>query len=147
MNVGRLAIAAVVATVVDAAYGFVVYGTLLHEQFVAHPGVYRPDDIAVGYMPYLFLGTFLAMLAATYIFARGYQGGSGLKEGLCFGMAIGTFAVGYAGIVNFAVLNIGRRLGGSMAIAAFVEWVIAGVVIGLIYKPAAVSVTARATTA
>ena len=39
-------------------------------------------------------------------------------------------------IVNFfKVLNIGRRLGGSMAEAAFVEWILARVVIGLVYKP------------
>ena len=136
MNYGRLALAAVVATVVDAAYGFVVYGNLLHSEFARHSGVYRAEDVAAGYMPYLFLGTFLAMVAASYIYAKGYEGGSGLQEGLGFGAAIGLFAVGYAGLVNFAVLNIGRRLGGSMAIAAFAEWIIAGIVIGLVYKPA-----------
>ena len=83
----------------------------------------------------------VAMAAAAYIFAKGYEGGSGVQEGLGFGVAIGIFAVGYSGIVNFAVLNIGRHLGGSMAIAAFVEWVIAGIVIGVIYKPARAAIT------
>ena len=135
INFGRFAIAAVVATVVDAAYGFVVYGNLLQSEFARHPGVYRPEDVAVGYMPYLFLGTFIAIVAATYMYAKGYEGGGGLQEGLGFGVALGVFAVGYSGIVNFAVLNIGRRLGGSMIIAAFAEWVLAGIVIGLVYKP------------
>jgi hypothetical protein len=141
INYGRFALAAVAATVVDAGYGFLVYGLLLHDQFAAHPGVYRPEDVAAGYMPYLFLGTFVAMVAASYIYAKGYEGGSALQEGLGFGVAIGLFAVGYAGIVNFAVLNIGRRLGGSMAIAAFAEWVLAGIVIGLIYKPGRAPIT------
>ena len=143
-NTVRFALAVVAATVVDAAYGFVVYGLLLHDQFAAHPGVYRPEEVAGPYMPFIFLGTFIAMIAATYIYVKGYEGGSGLQEGLGFGAALGVFALGYDGIVNYAVLNIGRRLGGSMAIAAFAEWLIAGIVIGLIYKPAAGVAAARA---
>ena len=34
------------------------------------------------------------------------------------------------------MLNIGRRLAGSLAAAGFVEWLVLGLVIGLIYKPA-----------
>lgn len=135
MNVGRLALAAVVATIVDAVYGFLVYGTLLHSQFAGLPGVYRQDDVAPGYMPLLFCGTFLAMLAASYIYTKGYEGGTAVKEGIGFGIVIGLFAVGYASIVNFAVLNIDARNGVAMAVAAFVEWIVAGMVIALVYTP------------
>ena len=147
MNYGRLMLAAVVATVVDATYGFIVYGQVLHGEFLRHPDVYRPEDVAMAYMPYLFLGTFLAMVAAGYIYAKGYEGGSGLQEGVSFGVVIGLFAVGYTCLVNYATLTIGRKLGGSMAIAAFVEWILAGIVIGLLYKPAAGSQAARTTRA
>ena len=44
MNYGRLVLAAVVATIVDACYGFVVYGMLLTGEFARTPGVYRPMD-------------------------------------------------------------------------------------------------------
>ena len=135
MNYGRLALAAVVATIVDAVYGFLVYGTLMQRQFAALPAVYRQPDTAATYMPFIFIGTFLAMLAATYIYAKGYEGGSGVREGLGFGAAIGSFAVGYTAIVNFATLNIDHRLGLHMALAAFAEWILAGIVIGLLYKP------------
>jgi hypothetical protein len=144
INFGRFALAAVAATVVDAGYGFLVYGLLLHDQFAAHPGVYRPEEVAGPYMPYIFLGTFIAMIAATYIYVKGYEGGGGLQEGLGFGVALGVFALGYDGIVNYAVLNIGRRLGCSMAIAGFAEWLLAGIVIGLVYKPAAGIAAAQA---
>jgi hypothetical protein len=40
------------------------------------------------------------MVAAGYIYAKGYEGGSGIAEGARFGAAIGLFAVGYAAIVN-----------------------------------------------
>jgi hypothetical protein len=56
-----------------------------------------------------------------------------------FGVLIGLFVLGYECLVNYAILNIGRRVAGSLAVAAVVEWTIAGIVIGAVYKPAAQS--------
>jgi hypothetical protein len=135
MNYGRLAIAAIVGTVADMAYGFVVYGMLLTDQFGRYPGVYRPAD-DMSHMPVLVAGAFVAVLAATFIYSKGYEGRSGVQEGLRFGAVIGLFCVGYAAMVNYAVLNIGRRLAVGLAAAGFVEWLVVGLVIGLLYKPA-----------
>jgi hypothetical protein len=136
MNYGRLVAAAVAGTVVDMTYGFVVYGMLLANQFAQYPGVYRPAA-DMSYMPVLVAGAFVAVLAATIIYSKGYEGRSGLEEGVRFGALIGLFGVGYAAMVNYAVLNIGRRLALGMAAAGFVEWLVVGMVIGLVYKPAA----------
>jgi hypothetical protein len=143
MNYGRLALAAVVGTVVDAAYGLGVYGTLLRGEFSAYPAVYRPEEAGAAYMPFLFLGTFLAMCAAAYIFAKGYEGGKGVQEGGRFGATLGVFAAGYASLVNYATLNIGSGLGMMMAAAAWIEWLIAGMVIGLVYVRMGAGVRSR----
>jgi hypothetical protein len=37
--------------------------------------------------------------------------------------------------VNYATLNIGRRHSLEMAIAGFIEWMLVGIIIGLVYKP------------
>jgi hypothetical protein len=142
MNYGRLAAAAVAAAVVDMVYGFVVYGNLLTGQFAQFPGVYRPPE-DMSYMPFLMLGVLVAAIGATYIYAKGYEGGSGVAEGARFGAVIGVFVVGIS-IINYAVLNIGRRLAVGMALAGFVEWVLLGVVIGLVYKPVAVAAPRKA---
>ena len=55
MNYGRIIVAAVVATIVDAIYGFLVYGMAFHELFAAYPGVYRAAN-ETKYMPVLFGG-------------------------------------------------------------------------------------------
>ena len=136
MNVARLALAAVAATIADMAFGFAVYGNALAGQFEQHQGVYRPGA-DTSYMPFLMAGVFVASIAASYMYAKGYEGQSGVGEGLRFGAVLGLFALGYAGIVNYAVLRISPSLGASMACAAFVEWLIVGTVIGLVYKPAA----------
>jgi hypothetical protein len=137
MNYGRLALAAIAAWVVDAVYGFVVYGTVLSSEFGRYPGVYRPNEVGPSYLPVIFVGILLAMFVASYVYAKGYEGGNGIQEGMRFGVLIGLLVLGYSGIVNYAILNIGRRLAGSMAIAGLVEWTIAGIVIGAVYKPAA----------
>ena len=144
MNYLRILAASVAATVVDAVYGFIVYGNLLTPQFAAYPGVYRPQNAQGAYMPILFGGIFIAMLAAAFIYAKGYEGGNGAAEGLRFGIVLGLVGTGYSAIVSYAILNIGSRLGASMMWASLVEWIIAGVVIGLVYRPAAVGSRQRA---
>ena len=97
--------------------------------------VYRPAN-DTSHLPVLFAGIFIAACAAAYIYAKGYEGGSGVVEGVRFGAAFGVFAVGYSVLVSWAVLNIGRTLAICMSAAAFVEWIIVGAVIGVIYRPA-----------
>ncbi len=136
MNYTRLLLAAVAATIVDAVYGFIVYGNVLTAEFARYPGVFRPADTQGPYMGYLFCGIFIAMLAATFIYAKGYEGGQAVMEGLRFGLAVGLLEVGYDFMVSYAITNVGRRITGMMAIASIVEWMIAGIVIGLVYKAA-----------
>ena len=111
MNVGRMLAAAVAATVVDAIFGFIVYGNLLTSQFGLYPGVYRSMDTQVAYMPFLFGGIFIAMIGAVAVYAKGYEGGSGLREGMRFGMLIGLVPLGYAAVVGYSLTNIGATLG------------------------------------
>jgi len=135
MNLGRLALAAVAATVVDAVYGFVVYGILLAGDFARFPNVYRPADAGAAYLPLMFLGIFIAIAALTLIYSKGYEGGSGVTEGLRFGVLFAIVIVFVFTGVNYATLNIGRRLSLELAAAGFVEWVLVCVTIGAVYKP------------
>jgi len=135
VNYTRLALAAAAAFIVQSAYGFVVYGMLLIDQFAQYPGVYRPGT-DTSHLPVLFVGLLLGALAAAYIYAVGYEGKSGVAEGFRFGVALSVFVTGYASLINWAVLNIGRSITLAMAVAAFVEFVLVGLVIGLVYKPA-----------
>jgi len=137
MNYGRLALAVVGAFVADAVFGFLVYGTLLAHEFEQFPNVYRPMATQGKYMPILFAGILVAMIAAAYIYAKGYEGGSGIAEGVRFGVCIGLFAAGYAAIVGYSLTNIDHYLGFHLALANFFEWTINGTVIGAIYRPAA----------
>jgi len=135
MNYARLVAAAVAAAVFDVVYGFLVYGQALGSQFAQYPGVYRAAD-DMSHMPVLVVGVFIGALVVAYIYAKGYEGGSAVAEGARFGVAIGAFVGGYVGLIDWAVLRIGRNLAISLVVVGFVEWLIIGIIIGLIYKPA-----------
>jgi hypothetical protein len=137
MNYSRLALAAVAATVVDGVYGFVVYGNVISGEFGKYPAIYRSSASQTAYLPLMFVGLFFAMLVASYLYAKGYEGGSGVQEGMRFGVLVGFVMVGYVAGVNYAIMNIGKRMAVYYGLAALVEWVIVGVAIGSVYRPPA----------
>jgi hypothetical protein len=137
MNYGRLVLAAVAGTLVDVCYGFLVYGTLLTSEFGRYPGVYRPNDAGMAYLPLMFAGIFIAICVVACVYAKGYEGGSGIGEGARFGVMFGLFSTFFFASVMYGTLNIGRKLALEMAAAGFVEWTLVGVAIGLVYKPSA----------
>ena len=84
----------------------------------------------------MFAGILVGMFAASYIYAKGYEGGSGLLEGMRFGLLMGIFDAGYFIGVDYGILNIGRRMALLMALAGLGEWLIVGCTIGLVYRRA-----------
>jgi hypothetical protein len=134
MNFGRVVAAGVAATVWDAIYGFCVYGILLAPEFAKYPNVYRANDVGQTFLPLMFAGILVAMIVAAFIYAKGYEGGSGISEGARFGFLLAVFVNCVFVGVNYATLNINRKITVMLAAAGFLEWLVAGAVIGLVYK-------------
>jgi hypothetical protein len=134
MNFARVIAAGVAATVWDAIYGFCVYGILLAPEFEKYPNVYRPSEVGQAYLPLMFAGILVAMIAGAFIYAKGYEGGSGVSEGARFGFLLAVLVNCVFVGVNYATLNINKKITVMLAAAGFVEWLVVGVVIGLVYK-------------
>lgn len=113
---------------------FVVVPSLKNE-FLKYPAIYRAQDEMKTVMPLGMVAMLIAMFALAAIYALAYQGGPGWMEGARFGALVGVFAIGSFVVHNYVNLNIGATLTLQQAVAYFVEWVITGVVIGLIYRP------------
>jgi hypothetical protein len=137
MNYSRLALAAVAATLADAVYGFLVFGQVLGSEFHRYPDIYRPDDLQTAFLPMMFVGILFSMFVASYLYAKGYEGGSGMQEGIRFGVLVGLLMLGYVWGVDYAIMRIGKKLALYGGLAGLVEWIVVGTVIGLVYKPAA----------
>jgi hypothetical protein len=77
-------------------------------------------------MPCSMIAIVVAILSA-----RIYTAGGGMVSGIYLGLfSVCTFA-----IHNYIKLNIGLTLTIYQSIAYFIQWVIVGAAIGLIYKP------------
>ena len=135
MNYGRLVLAAVVATVVDAAYGLVVWARLLNGEFTRYPEIYRPAGDMNGFA-IMFAGILAAMLVASYIYAKGYEGGSAVAEGLKFGVVLALLMALYISSTDYGTLRIGKKMMLTYLGGQFGEFLLAGLVIGLVYRPA-----------
>jgi uncharacterized protein DUF1761 len=135
MNYRSLAIAAVVAWIVDSIYGFLVFGLALKSEFERYPAVFRSFDAVNSMLPLMFGASLVAMFLLAYIFAKGHEGGPGLQEGLRFGVVFGLFMFFSMSISTYVIYNIGRKLAVETACAGFVETLLMGVVLGLMYRP------------
>jgi len=135
----RVALAALGAFAAYFIVGGLSFGLLpsLKNEFLKYPAVYRSQQGQMSAMPWGMAAMFVSMLVLAVIYAMLYQGGSGTAEGARFGALIGVFAIGAFVIHNYVNLNIGLKLALQQSVAYFVEWVVAGIVIGLIYRPAA----------
>jgi hypothetical protein len=143
MNYSRIALAAIAATVVDGIYGFLVYGQVIGSEFARYPEIYRSSETQSAYLPAMFVGILFTMFVASYLYAKGYEGGSGMQEGMRFGALLGLLMLGYVAGVDYAMMRIGKRMALYFGLAGLVEWVVVGTVIGLVYKPAASGTASR----
>jgi hypothetical protein len=141
MNLSRIALAALGAFVAYFAAGGAIFGLIpaLKGEFLKYPAVYRDQQGQMGHMPVGMAFMFLAILALAGIYAMLYQGGAtladGARTGAIFGGLIGVFAIGSFVVHNYVNLNIGLKGTLQQGVAYFVEWVIVGLVIGMIYRP------------
>jgi hypothetical protein len=138
MNYIRILLAAFCAFIAYFIYGGILFGLLpwLRTEFAKYPAVYRSQEGIKSVMPFGMVAMFVALVAIAVLYAMVYSGGSGVAEGARFGALIGVFAIGSFVVHNYVNLNIGLKLTIQQSIVYFVQWVIVGIVIGLIYKPA-----------
>jgi hypothetical protein len=138
MNFLRVGLAALGAFVAYFLVGGLAFGVApsLRTEFLKYPAVYRTQEGQMNHMPVGMAAIFVAIVALAVIYAMLYQSGYGIAEGARFGALIGIFAIGAFVIHNYVNLNVGLKLTIQQSVAYFVEWVVVGIVISLIYPPA-----------
>ncbi|MFY9676508.1 MAG: hypothetical protein WAK13_18760 [Terriglobales bacterium] len=138
MNFARIALAslgAFVAYFVVGGLSFVLVPSLKTE-FLKYPNVYRPQEGIKAVMPVGMVFMFIAIVALAVIYAMlDRSATSGVRSGALFGVLVGIYAIGSFVVHNYVDLQIGIMLTVQQSIAYFVEWVVVGTVIGLIYQP------------
>jgi hypothetical protein len=141
VNFPRLALAALAAYAVNTAYGLVVYGVLMADQFAADPRVFRGGAGAP-----LTAGLAASIVGAfvlAYVYAKGYEGSRGSHEGLRFGTLIGLLLVSEGVVWNHVAFRVPASFTLALGLAVLVQYIIVGVVLGLVYRPGRVPAPRR----
>ena len=134
MNYSRLALAALAGIVASFAVGFLIIALVpaLMAEGQKYPMVFRAKEEMMSYMPFGFLAAAISVVVVTIIFAMTHQ--TGWAPGLRLGILIGIFTICHV-LNNYVNFRLGGKLAVGQAAAYLVQWIVTGIVIGLIYKP------------
>jgi len=134
MHYGRVVAAAVVAWLAYMVVSPLANNLLLADLYARHATVFRPQaemNLVVG-----FAATAFGFLVFAYAFAKGYEGGVGVLEGLRFGVVIGLLLSCFAVVWNYVTLPLSGTLAVAWIADTIAEMALYGAVVGLVYRPA-----------
>jgi hypothetical protein len=133
VNYASIALASLGATVAYFVYGFMMFGAMpaMKSEFMKYPNVYRSHDSMMRVMPYGVVAILISIVVVAVLYAKIYPAGGSIASGV----HLGIFSVCTFVIHNYVNLNIGLRLTLYQGITYFVQWLIVGAAIGLVYKP------------
>jgi hypothetical protein len=136
MNYGRLALATVGGMVGYLVAGFAIFGLApqMAIEFEKYSALYRSREGQAAAMPAGMAAMLVAIFVLAVLYTRVSRGRSGLVDGARFGALIGVFVVCAFVLHNHMLLNIGLTLTLMQAVAYFIQWTVAGTVIGSIYR-------------
>ena len=136
MNYARIALAFFGATVAYFVCGFILFAALpgMKREFIKYPNVFRSQDEMNKVMPYGVVSILISIAVVAVLYAKIYPTSGGIASGVYLGALIGIFAVCVFVIHNYVYLNVGPTLTVYEGITYFIQWVIVGATIGLIYR-------------
>ena len=136
MNLPRVAAAAVTSWVVYMGISYVVHGLLLRNIYLQHASAMRPEADAGAILPIGFVFALVGFFAFAYAYAKGYEGGSGVQEGLRFGVLVGILICCFSTIWGYMVWPMSVQLAAAWMVDYIVEFALYGMIVGGVYKPA-----------
>jgi hypothetical protein len=145
MNFARIAAAAVVAWIVSIPVGYFVNMVLLVDVYAPNAAAMRPQADLMGNLPLGFVFLLIGFFAFAYAYAKGYEGGNGMMEGVRFGVVIALVVTGFGLIWVYVQFPITAAMAAAIIIDSIVEFAIYGAIVGAIYKPVAGSAKRVAT--
>ena len=135
MNFARIAAAAVTAWIVSLPVGFVVSDVVLADLYRANTAALRPDADMLAVLPLGFGFLLIGFFAFAYAYAKGYEGGNGIMEGIRFGVLVAVLVTSFGLIWQYILFPITGALSVALIIDSIVEMAIYGGIVGAIYKP------------
>ncbi|MBI2220697.1 MAG: hypothetical protein HYU53_05765 [Acidobacteria bacterium] len=134
MNLSRVALAGFAAWVVFCIVGFVAHAVLMEDLYGAHSAFMRPTADANARLPLAFAAALIGFFAFAYAYAKGYEGGTGIQEGLRFGVLVGVMLIAFVLVWDYMAYPLSRTFLLALVIDYIVEFAIYGTVVGMVYR-------------
>ena len=136
MNYPRLLLAALAVWVAWFALGFLLHGVMLADVWedLHRAGAIRTEAMMRTVMP---VGTALALLGSlvfSYAYAKGYEGGPGLQEGLRFGVLVGLLLVAFGVGWSYMTFPVPVEYLLWMSVATVIQFAALGIAAGVVYR-------------
>jgi hypothetical protein len=117
---------------------FLVHGTLLHDDYMQLPNLFRPEEEAQKYMPLMILAHVILSGAFVWIYSRGISPASWLGQGVRFGVAVALLTIVPTYIIYYVVQPLPSSLVVKQIIFDGILLVVLGVIVAFVYRrPAA----------
>lgn len=122
----KFLIAWLVMFILYMAGGFIVHATLLHEDYLALPNLFRSEEEAAPQFPLMILAHVIMAGAFTWIYARGVEAKPWLGQGLRFGLAVALLCV----VPIYMIYYVVQPLPGDLVVKQIVFDTICTLILG-----------------
>jgi hypothetical protein len=137
MNKKRWVVASLAVFVFVMAIEALYSNYCLKGVYAEHANLWRPMGDMMARMPYYWVSAFIVSFIFTYIYIKGYEGKSSrMGEGFRFGLLFGLFVNLTMSTITYATMPISVKLAVYWFLTGMVEYILAGIIVGLIYKKA-----------
>ena len=135
MNKKRWVVASLAVFVVAMVLEYIFNNYCLKDVYLATAQFWRPEADMMKLMPYYWVALFVAAFFFTYIYIKGYEAKScGIGEGFRYGLIICLFVNLPIAAIVYATMPVPTKLPVEWFITGMGEYIILGIVAGLIYK-------------
>jgi hypothetical protein len=139
MNWKKFFIAFVIAFIFIFVFGFLWYGKFMDPIHKEVPALWRTEADFGSHFPWLILGQLVVAFFFTLLFARFVPSG-GVAPGIGLGILVALLYIGND-LIAFTVHPLTTKILWGWVVGSLIEFIIAGAIVGGIYKPASSSTT------
>ncbi|HKQ23283.1 MAG TPA: hypothetical protein VJT81_02430 [Burkholderiales bacterium] len=135
MNPKKWLLASVAVVVVIAVLEFVIHGVLLADMYRQTASVWRPEAEMQKMMWVFWVGILVFAPLFVLIYVKGYEKGKpGLGQGFRYGLYVGVMLSVMNSFGWYVMLPIPLALAFYWFLAILVEFTVAGIAAGLVYR-------------
>jgi hypothetical protein len=124
----RFLISVVVIFVLSMAFGFLVHGLLLSQQYAKLPGLFRKEQDAVNYFPFMLLAHLFIAAGFVWIYLNGRESKPFLPQGVRFGVAVAVLMTIPMYLIYYAV----QPMPGALVFKQIVFEAVGVIVMGIV---------------